>query len=112
MNLKPRRSTLYLLLMSALVMDSAMAQSGRTPGVWDWKAKFAEDYHAHKFKEAIADADALQRLHATDAQMMRVTAQAYYLSGDKPGCVKYIRDNFDPSVDQTMALLLKRCQTG
>ena len=108
MSLKLLRSTLCLVSLSALFADGATALPASGA---DLRAKFAEDYHAQNYRAAIADADALHRLHATDAQMMRVTAQAYYLSGDKPGCVKYIRDNFDLSADQTMALLLKRCQT-
>jgi hypothetical protein len=112
MNLK-LGSTLYLILMSALVTDSAIAQPGR---VGDMRAKFANDYNAGKFRDVIADAAALQKLNAMDAETARVTAQAYYKAGDYSGCVKYIRknENFKPSVNPQMAdvgtILLKRCQ--
>ena len=111
MNLKLLRSTLYLLLMSAFVMDDAIAQPGAPSSVYSAKVKFAEDYNARKFRDVIADAAALQKLRAMDTGTMQVTAQAYYLSGDKPGCAKYIQENLSPSTDRRTALLLRRCQT-
>jgi hypothetical protein len=111
MNLRPLRSTLYLLLMSAFVLDDALAQPGVPSTVYYAKVKFAEDYNARKFRDVIADAVALQKLRAMDTGTMQVTAQAYYLSGDKPGCAKYIQENLSPSTDRRTALLLRRCQT-
>jgi hypothetical protein len=109
MNLK-LWSALYLILMSALLIDGAIAQPSRTPGVWDWKGKLAEDYNAGRFRNVIADSAALERLHALDAQTALVTAQAYYKAGDLRGCVKYLQDNFYISKDSTSAKLLERCQ--
>ena len=99
-----------LLAMSVLLIDGAIAQPGRTPGVWDWKSKLAYDYHARNFRAAIADSAALERLHALDAPTALVTAQAYYLAGDKAGCVKYLQENFYLSKEATSEKLLKRCQ--
>jgi hypothetical protein len=109
MNLKYQLSTLCLLSMSALLTDGALAQPGG-PSVYDAKVKFAEDYNARKYRDVIADAAALQKLHAMDEATAQVTAQAYYLSGDKSGCVKYIWENLN--LNQRSALLLKRCQTS
>lgn len=111
--MKPRllRSTLCLLLMAGAVLaQDAAAQPGGPSTVLDEKAKFAEDYNAHNFRQAIADAAVLQRLHALDADTAQVTAQAYYMAGDKRGCVKYIQANFSPAMDERIAALLKRCQ--
>jgi hypothetical protein len=110
MNPKLLRLTLYLLLMGAVVTGNATAQPDRPASVYDTKAKFAEDYNAHKFKDAIADAAALQKLNAMDTGIAEVVAQAYYLSGDMPGCAKYIQENLDPSTNRAVAGLLRRCQ--
>jgi hypothetical protein len=102
MNLKLLGSTLCLLSLSATIIDVAIAQSGR-PGFTDrardrivgnTRAKLAQDYNSQKYSDVIADAATLQKLEALDPQTALVTAQAYYLSGDRRGCVKYIRDNF------------------
>ena len=55
------------------------------------KAKFANDYDAKNYKDVIADGEALKKVGALDGATMQVVAQAYYLSGDKAGCVKYIK---------------------
>ena len=39
----------------------------------------------------IADGDALQKAGALDATTSAVVAQSYYLSGNKAGCLKYIK---------------------
>ena len=111
MNIRLLRSMLYLLLIGALVTGNAIAQPSGPSSVYDLKVKFAEDYNAHKFKDVIADAAALQKLRAMDTGTMQAAAQAYYLSGDKPGCVKYIQENLNPSPDRRAALLLRRCRT-
>ena len=110
MSLKLLRSTLCLLSLSALVINGAIAQPSRAPGVQDWKAKLAYDYNARHFRAAIADSAALEKLHALDAQTALVTAQAYYLAGDKAGCAKYLQENFYLSKDATSTALLRRCQ--
>ena len=112
MNLKLLRSTLCLLSVSALFVDGAIAQQG----VRDANAKFVNDYNAAKFKDAIADAATLQKLHALDPEAALMTAQAYYKAGDLAGCVKYIQENIYLSKDpiiagrHPVADLLERCQ--
>ena len=112
MNFKPLRSTLYLLVMSALFTTGATAQSGRTPGDWELRAKFAEEYSARNYRAAIADGAAFMKLHPFDHQMPRLMAQAYYLSRDKPGCVNFIKQYLNPSIDDIGVELLARCQAS
>jgi hypothetical protein len=71
------------------------------------KAKFANDYNAKKYKDVIADADVLRKNNALDGASQQIIAQAYYLSGDKPGCVKYIKSNFSNPGDSTLELLMR-----
>jgi hypothetical protein len=102
MILKLLGSTLCLISLSATIIDGAIAQSGRAGLihgardriVWNTRAKLALDYNSQKYRDVIADAATLQKLDALDLQTALVTAQAYYLSGDKRGCVKYLRENF------------------
>lgn len=109
MNFKLLGPTLYLLLIGAL-MGSAAAQPSVAPNGYDAKVKFAEDYNEHKFKDAIADAATLEKLHVMDTGTAEVVAQAYFLSGDLPGCAKYIQENLSPSTNRAVAGLLRRCQ--
>ncbi|HEX3755436.1 MAG TPA: hypothetical protein VHV26_10200 [Rhizomicrobium sp.] len=88
MNLKLLRSTLCLLSVSALFVDGAVAQSG---GAAAARAKFANDYNAGKWRDAIADADMLKKAGALDAQNQLIIGQAYYKAGDFAGCVKYAK---------------------
>jgi hypothetical protein len=72
------------------------------------KAKFANDYNARKYKDVIEDADLLRKNNALDGNAMQIIAQAYYLSGDKSGCVRYIKNSFSGPGDSTLELL-RRC---
>lgn len=40
---------------------------------------------------------------------MQIIAQAYYLSGDKNGCLKYIKNNFGTNLSDTALTLQMRC---
>ncbi len=71
------------------------------------KAKFANDYNARKYKDVIDDADLLRKNNALDASSQQIIAQAYYMSGDKAGCVKYIKNNFSSPGDTTLQLLMR-----
>jgi len=73
------------------------------------KAKFANDYNAKKYKEVIDDSEALKKNGALDAASMQIVAQAYYLSGDKNGCLKYIKNNFGANLSDTALTLQMRC---
>ena len=88
MNLKLLRSTLYLLSVSALFVDGAIAQSG---GAAAAKAKLANDYDAGRYRDVIADADMLKRIGALDAQAQLLIGQAYFKARDYAGCVKYAK---------------------
>jgi hypothetical protein len=55
------------------------------------KNKLASDYAARNYTAVIADGDALQKAGALDATTSAVVAQSYYLSGNKAGCLKYIK---------------------
>jgi len=110
MNLRLLRSMLFLLSVGALTTVSAFAQTGSMSDQLNAKAKFADDYNARKYRAVIADAATLQKLHIMDKSDAQIVAQAYYLSGDKPGCVKYIQDNFNLPMAESTAQLLKRCQ--
>jgi len=85
--------------------DFIAIKSGDTSTAAGAKAKFANDYNAKKYKDVIADSEALKSHGALDANSMQIVAQAYYLSGDKQGCLKYIKSNFgaNPS-DATLQL--------
>src|SRR5262249_31188373 len=74
--------------------DAIAAKSGDTSTAIGAKAKFANDYNARKYKDVIEDADALKKFNAFDANSQQVVAQAYYLAGDKQGCLKYIKGNY------------------
>jgi len=81
--------------------------SGDTSTAAGAKTKFANDYNAKNYKGVIADADALKKLGALDAASTKVVAQAYYLDGDKQGCLKYIKSNLPNPDDETLALQLR-----
>jgi hypothetical protein len=110
MNLRLLRSTLCLLSVSALTTVSAFAQTGSMSDTWNARAKFADDYNARKYRAVIADAVVLQKLHSMNEDDAQIVAQAYYLSGDKPGCAKYIKENLNPSWHPMAARLLKACE--
>jgi hypothetical protein len=82
-------------------------KSGDTSTAGGAKAKFANDYNDRKYKDVIADAEALKKTGALDAAALQVVAQSYYLSGDKQGCIKYIKSNFSNPGDDTLALQLR-----
>jgi hypothetical protein len=87
--------------------DYIAVNSGDTSTAIGAKAKFANDYNANKFKDVIADADALKKTGALDANSMQIVAQAYFKAGDNAGCVKYIKSNFSSPNDTTLELLMR-----
>ncbi|HWC64266.1 MAG TPA: hypothetical protein VG501_11630 [Rhizomicrobium sp.] len=56
------------------------------------KNKLAQDFNGKNYSGVIADGEALKKAGALDAQTATYVTQAYYLSGNKAGCVKYVRD--------------------
>ena len=53
--------------------------------------KLASDYAAKNYAGVIADGDALQKAGALDGPTATYVTQAYYLSGNKAGCIKYVK---------------------
>jgi hypothetical protein len=89
--------------------DFIAIKSGDTSTPAGAKAKFANDYNAKKYKDVIDDGEALKKHNVLDAASMQIIAQAYYLSGDKNGCLKYIKNNFGANPNDTTLTLQMRC---
>jgi len=89
--------------------DFIAIKSGDTSTAAGAKAKFANDYNARKYKDVIADSEALKSHNALDANSMQIVAQAYYLSGDKQGCLKYIKNNFGANPGDATLQLQMSC---
>jgi len=89
--------------------DFIAIKSGDTSTPAGAKAKFANDYNARKYKDVIADSEALKSHNALDASSMQIVAQAYYLSGDKNGCLKYIKSNFGANPGDATLQLQMSC---
>lgn len=73
------------------------------------KAKFANDYNAGRYRDVIADGDALRKAGALDAQSMQIVAQAYYLSHDYHGCTNYLQTHFGSGASEQILQLQMRC---
>lgn len=73
------------------------------------KKKFGDDYAAKNYAEVIAAGDTLKKLGALDVSSEQVIAQAYYLKGDKTGCVKYIKATLGMNAGEDTLQLLNRC---
>ncbi len=56
------------------------------------KNKLASDFNTKNYPGVIADGDALKKAGALDAANATYVTQAYYLSGNKAGCVKYVKE--------------------
>ena len=55
------------------------------------KNKLASDFNAKNYAGVIADGEALQKAGALDGPNATYVTQAYYLSGNKAGCIKYVK---------------------
>ena len=55
------------------------------------KGKFTTDYIAGRYREAIQDAEEMRRGGGLDFQTQIVVGQAYYLSGDYAGAIRYLK---------------------
>ena len=89
--------------------DFIAIKSGDTSTPAGAKAKFASDYNAKKYKDVIDDGEALKKHNVLDAASMQIIAQSYYLSGDKNGCLKYIKNNLGANLSDTALTLQMRC---
>ena len=106
MSLKLLRSTLFLLAISALLMDGAAAQPGGISSAWEAKAKFASDYNAGRYRDVIVDGELLRKFNVLDMQSQIVIAQAYFKAGDFVGCARYAKTL---GVNETAQQLQARC---
>jgi hypothetical protein len=93
----------------AQMKDFIAVKSGDTSTPAGAKAKFANDYNARKYRDVITDSEALKGHNALDANSMQIVAQAYYLSGDKQGCLKYIKNNLGANPGDTTLQLQMNC---
>ena len=73
------------------------------------KAKFANDYNARRFRDAIADGELLRKNGELDGSSMQIIAQAYYQLGDYRGCSHYIMSNFGSGAGEGVLQLQMRC---
>ena len=75
------------------------------------KAKFVNDYNAGRYKDAIADAEALRKFNELDGQNQLLVAEAYYKDRNFAGCVKYAKTLGD---NEVALQLIARCsyETG
>jgi len=73
------------------------------------KAKFANDYNARRYREAIADGELLRKQGVLDGSSMQIIAQAYYQLGDYRGCSHYIMNNFGSGAGEGVLQLQMRC---
>jgi hypothetical protein len=72
------------------------------------KNKLASDYAAKNYAAVIADGDALSKAGALDGTSAAVVAQSYYLSGNKAGCIKYVK-NAGSAADEAALQLEMKC---
>jgi tetratricopeptide (TPR) repeat protein len=73
------------------------------------KAKFANDYNARRYRDAIADGELLRKNGELDGSSMQIIAQAYYQLGDYRGCSRYIMNNFGSGAGESVLQLQMRC---
>lgn len=73
------------------------------------KNKLASDYAARNYAGVIADGAALKGAGALDSTSAAVVAQSYYLSGNKAGCIKYIKGEVGSLADEPTLQLLMKC---
>jgi hypothetical protein len=71
------------------------------------KTKLTNDYNAKNYSAVISDGDQLQKAGALEAADAQVVAQSYYLSGNKAGCVKYVKGL--GNADETTLQLQMKC---
>lgn len=73
------------------------------------KNKLSADYTAKNYAAVIADGDILKKAGALDSTSAAAVAQAYYLSGNKAGCIKYIKGDVGSAADEPTLQLLMKC---
>lgn len=71
------------------------------------KNKLSSDYAAKNYSAVIADGETLQKAGSLDSTSAAVVAQSYYLSGNKAGCIKYIKGAGAAADEPTLQLEMK-----
>jgi len=72
------------------------------------KTKLANDYAAKNYAAVIADGETLQKAGGMSADLAQAVAQSYYLSGNKAGCIKYVK-SMGGMADETSLQLQMKC---
>jgi hypothetical protein len=72
------------------------------------KTKLSNDYNAKNYAGVISDGEQLQKAGGLDSASAQVVAQSYYLSGNKAGCIKYIK-GIGGAADETTLQLQMKC---
>jgi len=68
------------------------AKTGAGGGATGCKAKFANDYNAGRYRDAIDDADCLRKSGGMSGDDQLIVAQAYYLSGQYAEAIRAARE--------------------
>ena len=89
---------------TAISQTRAYIEAKSGSGAVGSKAKFVADYNAGRYREAIADADAMRKAGSLDFQTQVIVGQAYYLSGDYHGAIRYLKGLGNS--EQVLSLLL------
>jgi tetratricopeptide (TPR) repeat protein len=76
------------------------AKTGAGGGATGCKVKFANDYNAGRYSDAIADADCLRKSGGMSGQDQLIVAQAYYLSGRYADAIREARAAGGPSATE------------
>ncbi|HEX3810790.1 MAG TPA: hypothetical protein VHW02_13940 [Rhizomicrobium sp.] len=95
---------------SAISQTKAYIDAKSGGGAVGSKAKFVADYNAGRYKAAIADADAMRKAGSLDFGSQVIVGQAYYLSGDYPGAIRYLQGLGNS--EQVLSLLLSAAYKG
>ena len=100
----PEERQMVEQMKNYIAISSGDASIGGALGA---KAKFANDANGQRWKDVIADGDALSKNNALDGQSRLVIAQAYYMLHDAKGCMAYIKRN--GLGGESALALLQRC---
>jgi tetratricopeptide (TPR) repeat protein len=76
------------------------AKTGAGGGSVGCRAKFANDYNAGRYHDAIADADCLRSSGGLSGNDQLIVAQAYYLSGEYAEAIRAARAAGGPSANE------------
>ncbi len=91
---------------------AAKTGSGSADSAAGAKAKFAADYNARRYSQVInEDAALLKKYGVFDSQSQLIVAQAYYLTGNYAGAIRYLRQS-GLNTQQKLELMLSAAYKG